>query len=493
MRALATALVLLAACGSPPPSPPPQRTETRPKAPVAAPTSDQDEPAAWATRAIRTCPGGPWARPLATDTHVFACAGAIYDIATTRLTSASAERGMNLAATNNRIVWQDDRDGRLVVRDATQELARFRARDQLHGGVATPDGQRVMFVREAAGRARQPYLVELSSGAETVPRDWRRCARAGSFGVRQDGAIQCIERRFGARGEPPDPGLLITLGEPGEAEVGQLEDPAQWVPGRDVIVMRERGAIRWRTTAGEVIAERPSTDQHQVRGVRGDGSALVSVSRREVGTSTLERWWPEDGDVRTEPVWEGAVSDAIFAGDDVVVSRETQIVWLGRGGTWETPLAPPVPTPEGYTPAVANGHWFAYDSGRRAPRGPEDVAMFFKDWRTLLRVSRTDAAELAGLGRLEDWARAAMTRYLETGTDPDERWARAWEDADGNRVLRGHAYNRFDESHIDVVVRTRGEVLERYRASGHEPTSVDPFGVPPEGAIVVTDGGAQAE
>ena len=78
----------------------------------------------------------------------------------------------------------------------------------------------------------------------------------------------------------------------------------------------------------------------------------------------------------------------------------------------------------------------------------------------LVVVSRSEAVELSRFDDLEGWASAAAARYVDPGS---QRWAKAWR-GEAGREMRGHAYiGGCERTHIDVVVRERGPVLERWR------------------------------
>lgn len=485
MRAATTVLLTLATLigcdGDPEPRLAP---EPEPGAgPAAAPAPEPPSPPApWTVRAIRSCSAWASATVLATEAHLFVCDGAVFDVGTTRLVRGGFDLGSRIAARGTRSAWTDPGAESVLLRDGAGGERRFEVGDSVMGpGAFSRDGRRLALRGDSALR-----VLDLETGEVAVPEGAERCAAATAVGFRADGSPQCITRR-------EDRKVLVTLGRAEEVEVPDAY-AARWIPERGQIVARSHEALSWITDEGAPVAERAADRQHGLLAVREDGSALVTTNGDDRGSAAdrqgrVERWWLEDGEVRTEVVYERAADRGAFVGDDEIALMVFEnLVWLHRGPALELPELPEPQPPEGYERYRATEeHTFEGARGTFA-RAPHDVAMFgaTDPEGGLLRVSRSDAEELAGFEGLDAWARAVMSRYVEVGTD---RWAKAWTDEDGARVLRGHSYiGGCERTHIDVLVRERGQTLERWVALNGDPTRDGPFARIPDDAHDVEDG-----
>jgi hypothetical protein len=180
-----------------------------------------------------------------------------------------------------------------------------------------------------------------------------------------------------------------------------------------------------------------------------------------------EIWRRRGGATVIESVAPVGIEDGAFVGEDEVVILTTTRValWLHRGPAAELPDLGAPAVPAGFTRLreTLDGTQVVFEGedGSIVSRRPGAIAAFSSDEPSVeVTIHRTDAAELSAFGGAA-WGDAVAARYLEPG---HERWAFTWTD-EGGRVFRGHTYiGGCERTHIDVLVRERGAVLERWIA-----------------------------
>lgn len=460
---LAAALGLAAlACGGEPAAPevipvdePAARDEPDPPAALPAPSGP------WAVRYIRACAEWSHSTLLATDRHLFACDGSVFELASGRLVRARGAFELPLAAVGERSVWSSLEVDAIVIRDVALGATRVEGPGYARSAARTLDGRGVMLAGDPV------RVVSLDDGAVRDVPDAARCADTEPIGFTHGGAVACV-RSDGARS------VLVTVGRAEEAVLPTIAD-ARFDPRGGGLVVRSPDAVHFVDESGRVLASRAIDSEARLLDVGPDGSALIALEDR------TERWWRDGTEVAVEAVYARAADDGVLAGARIALARHGQLVWLERGATRALPAIDAPAPPPGWRALEANeGEWNG--EGRAYPRDPGDLAAFTSD-HGFLRVGASDSDELAGLDD-EAWARATMGRYVERGTD---RWARTWRDG-AQRVLRGHSYiGGCERTHVDVLVRERDGWLERriaYTARG----AGDALGVVPGDARSVDDG-----
>lgn len=470
MRAIALfslVVLALAGCDRDAPAPAP---ELAPEPAPAAATPTPEPLAPWAVRTVRTCSTWSGSTLQATDRHLFACDGATFDARTARLVRGGFQVQRRLATQGDRSAWAVLDANAVAIFDGSLHERRISVPDAWFGGGAfSADGSRLLLVDEHG-----LSMLALRTGTLSRPDGAERCTDAVGLGFDGEGRPQCVV--------PRDEGdALVTLGA-GEVALEGAQS-AHWAG--DFVVVHTGEAIRWLRTDGTLVAQRDAAHRQGVLDVRDDGAVIVSGDAFGRGTvnervGATERWWLEGDVVHHETLYDRPSERGVFVGDEIALAVFEHVVWLHRGPAADLDRSPPA-TPEGYERLPAHEHTFGDDNFER---GPEDVARFSSRNSSLL-LSRTHADELAGFEGLDAWARAAMSRYVEVGT---ERWAKAWAEPDGSRVLRGHSYiGGCERTHIDVLVRERGETLERWVAMSGEPTQDGPFASMPDDARDVSD------
>ena len=431
------------------PEPPPA------SAPAASPPAPPPGPAGpWAVRTVLSCSEWAGVDAFATATHVFGCDGAIFDRASGALIDARLRRGAPIARFGEGTVW---RTGTYDEPTLTFRDAQLRPRP----AVAMPPG--VSLDSAAAGGdlllrgdARYTdvavYELDPTRGAARALEGSEVCAGARGLG-RTPSGVQCVV----PCAEDADRSCLRTVGVDGELPIPAVHGVI-WVGDEGRFVARGvDGTARLMSSGGEVLATREGCQDVELRDVSGDALLVAREDRAEL-------WRVVDDALEVELVYGRRPSEGAFAGDEIVLAVSHGLVWLHRGAPRALPTLPLPTPPDGFTAlrSTADGESASFEGeGDTYPRGPNDVAAFVARGRfALVVVSRSEAVELSRFDDLEGWASAAAARYVDPGS---QRWAKAWR-GEAGREMRGHAYiGGCERTHIDVVVRERGPVLERWR------------------------------
>ncbi|MFK7986243.1 MAG: hypothetical protein AB8I08_09440 [Sandaracinaceae bacterium] len=478
MRAcLAIVVLTLLGCGA---SSSDSASVDPPAAETEAPASADPAASPWTVRVVRTCNVWTGSMLLGTQDRLFACSGAQFDAETTALLHSGGHRypPRELASLGTLAAWTDPNEGYVAVDDGVGPPRRTTVEDEVEGGAFSPDGTRLAF-----GVLEGVRVLDRAAGRVSTPEGAERCANTRQLGFDARGRVQCAVRSEEGGQD------LVTLGS---ASVRLPNSQfVRWLPNGAGIVTRDDAAIAWRASNGSLLAEHAAPTEYTLLSVGSDGSALIATEgdgRGEYGSAgRTERWWRDGSEVRTEVVYPHSAYSAVYVGDEIALRVFDDVIWLHRGAPFALPELPLPEAPEGYLVyETTDAHTYEGERGTFA-RALNDVVMFGpRGEGALLRVSRSDAAELARYTDLDGWARAAMARYLEPG---NERWAKAFHDDDGNRVMRGHSYiGGCERAHVDVLVRERGTALERWRAYGSAPTTVGPLGRIPDDAHDIEDG-----
>ena len=431
-----------------------------------APGSLPDAPATprtprpWTVRLVRACSEWAGADAFATSRHVFGCDGAIFDRATGALIDARPGRSAPEAAVGDVTVWASGADDAptFVVRDAELHASAPIALPERVSVEHAQDGQPLLL-----GGVRRLYELDLSARAVRPVEGGEACADALAIGRARSGAVQCIVHC----GDGDHAACLRTVGVEREVALGALYGASALGAGRFFARNTDETA-RVIGDDGATIATHEAAGGVEIRDVSADA---ILVAREE----TTELWRVDGDPIEVERVVGRRADQAAFAGDEIVLVAGRSLFWLHRGEPRELPELPPPSAPRGLIAlhASVDGEFPSFEGdGEVIGRRVDDVAAFVAQgdrWAQVV-VARSDAGELARFTDDAAWARAAAARYVDPGS---QRWAKTWRSAEG-RVMRGHTYiGGCERSHIDVELRERAGVLERWRVVTGEGEGID--------------------
>lgn len=459
MRTRVLLLVLAVGCQDParPPTPVERTSIVEAPAPAAAPAAT---PAAatplrpYAVRFARPCTEWASRHVAATDRHVFACDGAIYDRATGALIEVRRESLYPRGRVGAYTLWESLESWAVLRDDALVDGARVTLPHSVMMLTAAPDGRRAMATT-AAG------LATLDVVTRTATRlDAPECANASAAAITREGEVRCIVA-------DEQETRLVEVGRPEPlAALGRVRDVA-WDAARDRIFVVRAGRAGFLGSDGRELALRDTIDGLSVLDLSPGGDVLVTHAE---GTAI---WRLDGSDIHVETVYGRHVDNGAFAGDDIVLSHPAgALVWLHRGEPRERHLQPP-DAPRGFVSMAraVDGDSATFRGESLIGRGPNDVAAFERRG-TLIVVQHSDAIELARFADDASWARMVAERYLDRGA---QRWAKHWRDESG-RVVRGHTFiGGCERVHLDVLIRERGDVLERWIVNSDNGRRLDPI------------------
>ena len=427
----------------------------------------------YAVRFVRSCLQWSATELLGSDRHIFGCNGAVFDGASGELLEVrDDDPSIGLAAVGERSLWRrsDDDDVAILSAGLAQEIT-VHADVHFADAVPSPDGRRValasddgLYLLELEGRSLRPHP---GAGA---------CATNLGYGFSPDGRLQC------AIGEDGAFSLLTFDGRGGEVR-SPLPDLlfARWTRNGAHIVGVGESAVHWLDSSGRVVTSEP-----HAAGVELLASDADSVVVAEDGRTEL--WSLRSGQAEVEVLYDRRAEAAAVSGDQIVLSVvPNTLVWLRRTeGAAATPspaanaatASLPIPDPPAGFTALEAGSDGTESVFRGSQvlfnRAPHEIAAFVRDGRgfAIVRVMRSDADEMAHFASNDAaWAAAVATRYVEAGA---QRWAKFFRDEEGSRVLRGHAYiGGCERTHFDVLVRERGQILERWVVATNDGRSMD--------------------
>jgi len=407
-------------------------------------------PSPWTRRFARACTEWSGSTVLATDRHVFACDHAVFDRETGELVTVMPRTRFDGVAVNGGSLWRSfEEEGLLFLDHELQIVWRLPMPERPEGYAASPDGDRLLAFGDSLA------VIDLERRREARSPGAEACDDAFAAGFTADGNIQCLVRC----GEDS---CLRTLGRAGSTPLPALSD-ARWArTGRAIFAVDSRRAY-WLELDGTV------RERIELAGIREPQILDIAPSGERVllGSSARTVILARDGDeTHEEHVVEVGSTSGAFAGEDqVVVGTQTQdTLWLHRGEPQTLPTLPLPQLPDSfvqYRPTRAGVAMDFVNEEGSITRGLTDVAAFDdRDSSAPVYVARSDASELARFTRDDTaWGRAAADRYLVLGA---ERWAVVARDAEGRRVLRGHAYiGGCERTHTDLLLREDRGVLER--------------------------------
>lgn len=456
MRSIAMLTVaLLSGCEEP--APPIVPDVERPAAPEPRPEPDPARP--WTVRFVRACSEWSYATARADSRHIVACERAVYDRATGVLLRIAPAGHEHVGARGEWSYWSASEGVILATEGAREPIA---IAGDLSPVEAAATGELIAHGSGSYHRVRGA-TAELIGGSEI-------CDPA--VAMRADGdVVQCLVR--------DDEGTTLrAVGQNTRVALPRLDD-ARWT-GSHWIAVGDR--VYWIDEAGSIVHQRDAIEP-RLLDVSTDGALVSSDGRTEI--------WRLDGDgLAIEPVYARRSDEGAFAGDQIVLLLSSRnIVWLHRGEPRALPELPAPTPPRGFValrPAVDDDSASWQGEAGTFNRGPNDVAAFSRErpWAHVV-VSRSDALELSRFTDDAAWAAMAAARYLDDGS---ERWARHWRGEEG-RVMRGHTYiGGCERTHIDVVVRERGEVLETWVVHSAHGRGFDSIlGAMPDGSVEIRE------